>query len=90
MTTFTTFNRVYLSTVHAVIRKRFPAIRPMRDAWVIKSGFGQWEFHGPDKFYTHFRAEDAYHARAKGWEAWLARKDEDDERDVASAMGRIV
>ncbi len=66
------FNLAYRNSVHADVRERFPNIRLMKDAWVIRTTFGQWEFHGPDNFYTHFRAEDAYDARAKGWEEWLA------------------
>ncbi len=65
----TTFTRTLLTAVHAEVRARFPDIRPMRDAWVH-----QWEFHGPDGFYAHFRAEDGYDARRKGWERWLESK----------------
>ena len=70
--TFPAFNRRYLAEVHAEVKRNYPEIqRPMKAAWVIKTAFGQWEFHGPDNFYAYFRAEDAYHARAKGWEEWL-------------------
>ena len=71
---FRRFNRRYLAEIHAEVRRRFPDLRPMRDAWVHRTGFGRWEFHGPGNFYAHFRAEDAYHARSKGWEAWLAKR----------------
>ena len=65
-----TFTRTFLTQVHAEVRARFPEIRPMRDAWVHQS-FNQWEFHGPNNFYTNLRAADAYDARAKGWTRWL-------------------
>ncbi len=75
--TLTNFSRSFLAEVHAEVKRNYPEIqRIMRAAWVIHTTFGQWEFHGPDNFYTHFRAEDAYHARAKGWEAWMAHKEE--------------
>ncbi len=77
-----TFTRALLTTVHAEVRARFPSIRPMRDAWVHQS-FNQWEFHGPDGFYAHFRAEDGYHARAEGWEQWL----EEQGNEGAGAIG---
>ena len=78
MNNFTAFNRSYMVSVHAEVRRRFPSIRPTRDAWVIRTTFGQWEFHGPDGFYEYFRADGAFHARAKGWEAWLKKQGEED------------
>jgi hypothetical protein len=47
--------------------------RIVRDAWVWCAGRNHWEFHGPDKFYWHGRAANAYDARYKGWCAWLER-----------------
>ena len=75
MSVFTSFNRSYMALVHAEVHGRFPKVRPMRDAWVHRTGFGGWEFHGPGRFYDHFQAEDAYHARSKGWESWLRKQD---------------
>lgn len=44
----------------------------LREAWVYQTDGRRWEFHyGP--FYWHGRADNAYEARAKGWEAWLAK-----------------
>lgn len=34
---------------------------------------GSWEFHGPDDFYWHGAAANAYDARYHGWSAWLAK-----------------
>lgn len=44
-----------------------------KSAWVYQhSGFrNSWEFHGPDDFYWDGTADNAYHARARGWNAWL-------------------
>jgi len=57
----------------------------LSDAWVYCSSFG-WEFHGPrglgwefrgakgtsgKTFYWHGEADNAYHARALGWQSWL-------------------
>jgi hypothetical protein len=41
-------------------------------AWVWhSSALDHWEFHGPDGYYWHGRADNAYHARQQGWAAWL-------------------
>lgn len=69
---FSVFNRIHLSLVHEEIRQT-GINTPMKAAWVHKT-FDQWEFHGPDEFYWHGRAQDAWDARVKGWTAWLRRK----------------
>ncbi len=69
------FNKARRDSVHAEVRERFPNIVPMRDAWVTFTHLG-WEFTGPGNFVIHFKADDCYHARAKGWEAWLATRTE--------------
>jgi hypothetical protein len=43
-----------------------------KDAWVYKCMEDHWEFHGPGEFYWHGSADNAYDARAKGWQAWEA------------------
>lgn len=44
-------------------------------AWVYGPMFrDDWEFHGPDAFYWHGEAANAYDARAKGWRAWLRKQ----------------
>jgi len=67
------FSRSLLSLVNKDLKQHFPAINPRKDAWVWKAG-RQWEFHGPERFYDTFRADNAYEARAKGWAAWMRSK----------------
>ena len=60
----------------ALLRKVIPDVkaagmRVNKDAWVWCAGRDHWEFHGPDKFYWHGSAGNAYEARYKGWSAWL-------------------
>lgn len=57
-----------------IIKKHFPKTRTMQDAWTYDLGRGHWEFHGPDKFYWHGSADNAYDCRYKGWMAWLRYK----------------
>ena len=66
-------NKARRDKVHAEVRGRFPGIMPMRDAGVTLTHLG-WEFTGPRDFVILLNADDCYHARAKGWEAWLASK----------------
>lgn len=65
-----TFCRTLLKTVMADIKKiTSPAER--KAAWVYRFSLdGSWEFHGPDRFYWYGRADNAYDARAQGWQAW--------------------
>jgi len=44
----------------------------VKKAWAHKTG-NVWEFHY-GKFYWWGRAENAWHARAKGWQEWLEAK----------------
>ena len=53
------------------------AMKPMKDAWVWHFHKDHWEFHGPDGFYWHGSADNAYEARAKGWSAWLRKQGAD-------------
>ena len=69
----TSFCRFILSEAHALVRKHFPAMK-LRSAWVWHAGRDLWEFHGPDEFYWHGRASNAYDARYRGWMAWLRSK----------------
>jgi hypothetical protein len=56
------------------VRKADPDVK-LRDAWVYHySGTDDWEFHFGD-FYWHGSADNAYDARAKGWESWLSQKE---------------
>ena len=76
-----TFCRNLLTAALADVRKHFPAMRN-KDAWVWDAGRDHWEFHGPDEFYWHGRAGNAYDARYKGWMAWLAFKGIKDEEPL--------
>jgi hypothetical protein len=68
-----TFCRSLLSQIHADVKLHFPDVN-LRSAWVYKAFRQHWEFHGPDGFYWHGGADNAYEARYKGWEAWLRHK----------------
>lgn len=47
-------------------------LKQRKQVWVHCLERGKlFEFHGPDKFYWHGRANDMYEARYKGWDAWL-------------------
>lgn len=65
------FCRRMLSNMQCEPNFRRSGKRLMKDAWVWNAGHGRWEFHGPDGFYWHGRAANAYDARWKGWSAWL-------------------
>ncbi|HWS68097.1 MAG TPA: hypothetical protein VN325_35440 [Steroidobacteraceae bacterium] len=62
----------------ALLRIVLTDIKPLttpaerKDAWVYKCMEDHWEFHGPSGFYWHGSADNAYDARAKGWQAWMA------------------
>jgi hypothetical protein len=68
------FCRSLLKLGAAEVKKHFPDIRTRKDAWVWDAGRDNWEFHGPDDYYWHGRAGNAYEARYKGWMAWLEHK----------------
>lgn len=67
------FCRSLLSRVHRDVRAYAPGIKVRKDAWVWCAGRDHWEFHGPDGYYWHGNASNAYDARAKGWQAWLCK-----------------
>lgn len=65
-----------ISFCRALLAQIIPAVRqagkrPNKDAWVWCVGRDHWEFHGPNDFYWHGSAGNAYEARYKGWSAWL-------------------
>jgi hypothetical protein len=69
---------INISFCRALLSQIVPEVRaagksPRNDAWVWHSMRYSWEFHGPEKFYWHGRAYNAYEARYKGWRAWLDR-----------------
>lgn len=66
------FESELLKHVVSEIRTKYPDV-DVKKAWVIKSG-RQWEFHYPG-FYWNGRAENSYDAKAKGWEAFMRRRE---------------
>jgi hypothetical protein len=70
-----TFSRYLLGQGHALVKEHFPDLNlRSRSWWVYCVGRDHWEFHGPDEFYWHGSATNAYEARYKGWMSWLERK----------------
>ena len=67
------FSRQLLKKGHALVKRYFPRINVVRDAWTYHSA-NTWEFHGPDKFYWYGDADNAYECRYKGWMAYLRSK----------------
>lgn len=67
------FCRSLLTAVRRDVEAFAPGKRVIKDAWVWNAGRDHWEFHGPDNYYWHGRADNAYDARAKGWQAWLSK-----------------
>lgn len=68
------FSRALLAQGIATLKEHFPEVRPVKDAWVWNAGRDHWEFHGPDSFYWHGNAGNAYEARYKGWNAWMQKQ----------------
>lgn len=73
----TIFCRELLKGVMVDVRKHTTAAE-RRAAWVYctirHAGKNEFEFHGPNEFYWHGRADSAADARQKGWSAWLAAR----------------
>lgn len=63
------FCRLLLKMTMEVI-KPLTTVAERKAAWVYHFERDSWEFHGPDGFYWHGSADNAYDARAQGWEAW--------------------
>ena len=68
------FSRQLYKIGASLVKNHFPRIKTMHDAWTYDLGHGHWEFHGPDKFYWHGSADNAWDCRYKGWMAWLKFK----------------
>jgi hypothetical protein len=68
------FSRALLLQAHAEVKKHFPQTNLRSGAWTYHFVRDNWEFHGPDQFYWHGSASNAYEARYKGWMAWLRHK----------------
>lgn len=63
------FSRALLARIIPDVKDK--GMRVNKDAWVWCAGRDHWEFHGPNNFYWHGSADNAYEARYKGWFAWL-------------------
>jgi hypothetical protein len=68
------FCRSMLSEAHNLVKLHFPDMHLRRDAWTYHFHRDHWEFHGPENFYWHGSAGNAFDARYKGWMAWLRSK----------------
>lgn len=54
-------------------------VEERKRAWAYKfDGFNASEFHGPEDFYWHGNSCCKWHAKAEGWSAWLAKKEDED------------
>lgn len=72
------FCRNYLRVVFQRVKQTCPLAKA-RDAGVVRTALGVWVFELNGEcyggyFYWECSADNAYHAKAKGWEAWLAGK----------------
>lgn len=63
------FSRQLLSQIIPAVKAAGKRVN--KDAWVYHFYRDHWEFYGPDNFYWHGSADNAYEARYKGWSAWL-------------------
>lgn len=68
------FCRALYSGITKIVKRHFPKLHLYKNAWVHHFQRESWEFHGPDKFYWHGRAVNAFDARYKGWVAYLKSK----------------
>lgn len=81
------FSRCLLSNVMEDI-KTVTSGKERKDAWVYKLMEDHWEFHGPEGFYWHGSADNAYDARAKGWSSWWGQLVKDGIRESAKDRGK--
>jgi hypothetical protein len=71
------FCRYILRVVLAEVREKYPDL-DLRQAWVWKVDKDHWEFHfdvKPYEYYWHGSADNAYEARANGWDAFLRHQE---------------
>lgn len=78
------FSRTLLKAVMEEVKKHATADE-IKQAWVYHFDRDSWEFHGPHRdqprpnyivskpetFYWNGSADNAFDARAQGWQAWL-------------------
>ena len=67
-------SRTKLKEINALVKKHFPRINVVEDAWTNLHRGWRWDFHGPDKFYWCGLADNAYDCRCKGWLAYLKHR----------------
>jgi len=69
------FSRTLLAEAHKLVKKHFPQ-QKLYASGVYTYHFmrDHWEFHGPEGFYWHGSASNAYEARYNGWMAFLKHK----------------
>jgi hypothetical protein len=77
------FCRALLRQVMPVVKRMLPNKDLRTVAWTYKASTGHWEFHGPDGYYWHGRASNAYDARYKGWMEWLRKEGIDLDKEQA-------
>jgi len=70
MGTNTTFTRTLLALVMPDVKAN-TTIEQRKSTWTYNFGRNHWEFHGPDGFYWHGSADNAYDARYNGWCRYL-------------------
>lgn len=76
------FTRLLLKGTMEVI-KPLTTVAERKAVWVYHFNGDHWEFHGPNDFYWHGSADNAYDARHKGWEAWREQLLRDHDTMVA-------
>lgn len=69
----TAFSRLFLRLTLVDVKKHTTP-EERKAAWVIRNDRERYEFHGPDGYYWHGKAYNAYEARANGWSNWLYSK----------------
>jgi hypothetical protein len=74
------FTRLLLKGTMEVI-KPLTTVAERKGAWVYHLMGDDWEFHGPNEFYWYGDADNAYHARQQGWEAWREQLLRDHDKD---------
>jgi len=77
----TTFERSLLKDVTAEARKLGAKIKKGYAHRWSKSGTGNWEFYY-EKFVISFSANNAYEARAKGWEFWIKSRQVEQSKTI--------
>ena len=67
------FCRQLLKEVMVEVKAKFTK-EQIKTAWAIGSN-GRYEFHGPDKFFTSFKADCVNAAKAEGWMKLLEQRE---------------